>query len=29
MDWRSLKLVFKKYEDRFYLVGIIHSEWTI
>lgn len=29
MDWRSLKLVFKKHEDRFYLVGIIHSEWTI
>ncbi len=29
MDWRSLKLVFQKYEDRFYLVGIIHSEWTI
>ena len=29
MDWRSLKLVFKKYEDRFYIVGIIHSEWTI
>ena len=29
MDWRSLKLVFKKHEDKFYLIGIIHSEWTI
>lgn len=28
MDWRALTLVFKKYEDNFYLVGIVHSEWT-
>lgn len=29
MDWRSLKLVYKEHEGKYYLVGIIHSEWTI
>ncbi|KXK50074.1 MAG: hypothetical protein UZ05_CHB002001694 [Chlorobi bacterium OLB5] len=29
MDWRALRLVFKEYEGKFYLVGIIHDEWTI
>ena len=29
MDWRSLKLVFRKEQERFYLVGIVHGEWTI
>lgn len=29
MDWRSLRLVFQKYEDKWYLVGIIHNQWTI
>lgn len=29
MDWRALKLVYKKHEGKYYLVGIIHSEWTI
>ncbi len=29
MDWRSLILVFEKKEDIWYLVGIIHGEWTI
>jgi hypothetical protein len=29
MDWRSLRLVFEKYEEKWYLVGIIHNEWTI
>jgi len=28
-DWRTLRLVFKKRNDEFYLVGIIHDEWTI
>jgi len=28
MDWRALTLVFKKYEDNLYLVGIVHCEWT-
>lgn len=29
MDWRSLKLVFEKYKDKWYIVGIIHDQWTI
>lgn len=29
MDWRSLKLVFEKKNDVWYLVGIIHGQWTI
>ncbi|HAA25207.1 MAG TPA: hypothetical protein DCE11_03680 [Ruminiclostridium sp.] len=29
MDWRSLRLVFEKKDDAWYLVGIIHDEWTI
>ncbi|NLM45806.1 MAG: hypothetical protein GX200_03275 [Firmicutes bacterium] len=29
MDWRSLRLVFEQYEGKWYLVGIIHGEWTI
>ena len=29
MDWASLKLVFEKYENEWYLVGIIHDSWTI
>ncbi len=29
MDWRTLRLVFKKYKDKNYLVGIVHDEWTI
>lgn len=29
MDWRALKLVYKKHDGKYYLVGIIHSEWTI
>jgi hypothetical protein len=28
MDWRSLRLVFQQGDDNWYLVGIIHSEWT-
>jgi hypothetical protein len=28
MDWKSLKLVFKKKDNRNYLVGIIHDQWT-
>lgn len=28
-DWRSLKLVFEENEGSWYLVGIIHGEWTI
>ena len=29
MDWRSLRLVFQQHEGAWYLVGIIHDEWTI
>jgi len=29
IDWRSLKLVFEKQDGQWYLVGIIHSQWTI
>jgi hypothetical protein len=29
MDWRSLKLVFKKANDKLNLIAIIHDQWTI
>jgi len=29
MDWRSLRLVFEKKNDIWYIVGIIHDQWTI
>jgi hypothetical protein len=29
MDWRSLKLVFVQEEGTWYLVAIVHGEWTI
>ena len=29
MDWKSLRLVFKERNRRFFLVGIVHDEWTI
>lgn len=29
MDWRSLKIAFEKYDGTWYIVGIIHDEWTI
>lgn len=29
MDWTSLKLVFKIYQGKNYLVGIVHDQWTI
>jgi hypothetical protein len=29
MDWRALRLVFKKENEKLYLVGIIHDQWTI
>jgi hypothetical protein len=28
MDWRSLRLVFSELNDTWYLVGVIHDEWT-
>jgi hypothetical protein len=29
MDWRSLRLAFEKKNDVWYLVGVIHDQWTI
>lgn len=29
IDWRSLRLVFEQHSGSWYLVGIIHGEWTI
>ena len=29
MDWRSLRLVFEQKNCTWYLVGIIHAQWTI
>lgn len=29
MDWRSLRLAFENINDTWYLVGIIHDQWTI
>ena len=29
LDWSSLKLVFQAEEDTWYLVGVVHGEWTI
>ena len=29
MDWCSLTLVFAKWEQTYYLVGMVHDQWTI
>lgn len=29
MDWASLRLVFEKYEENWFLVGVVHDQWTI
>ncbi|ANH84151.1 hypothetical protein A8C56_22590 [Niabella ginsenosidivorans] len=29
IDWRSVRLVYKLKNGRYYLVGIIHDQWTI
>lgn len=29
LDWSSLKLVFQPEAEQWYLVGIVHGEWTI
>ncbi len=28
MDWRALRLIFKEYNGKYFLVGIVHDEWT-
>ena len=29
MDWRALRLVFEKLNGKYYLVGLVHDQWTI
>lgn len=29
MDWTSLRLVFEKYENGYFLIAVIHDQWTI
>ncbi|MFC1656197.1 hypothetical protein ACFL3C_04980 [Patescibacteria group bacterium] len=29
MDWASLRLVFEEHKGEWYLVGVIHDQWTI
>jgi hypothetical protein len=29
MDWQSLRLVFEETAGNWYLVGIVHDQWTI
>src|SRR5207244_3921645 len=29
MDWRSLWVVFERYEGEWLLVGLVHGSWTI
>lgn len=29
IDWKSIRLVFEKMDDTWYIVGIIHDQWTI
>ena len=28
MDWTSLRLVFKQYQGTYYLVALVHDQWT-
>src|SRR5690606_20678810 len=28
MDWRALRLVFKKQGNQYFLIGIVHDQWT-
>jgi hypothetical protein len=28
LDWRSLRLVFMQDGDEWFLIGIVHDEWT-
>lgn len=28
-DWKSLKIVYEEYEGLWYVVGIIHNQWTV
>ncbi len=28
MDWRSIRLIFRERDGKFFLVGIVHDQWT-
>lgn len=28
MDWSSLRLVFKKFKDKWYLIYLVHDQWS-
>jgi hypothetical protein len=28
IDWLALRLIFEKYDEQYYLVGVINDEWT-
>lgn len=28
MDWKSIRLVFKLKDKKYYLVGVVHDQWT-
>ena len=29
LDWTSLRFVFKKYDNDYYLIAVIHDQWTV
>lgn len=29
IDWKSVRLVFKQINGKYYLVGVVHDQWTI
>ncbi|MBC7936870.1 MAG: hypothetical protein H7Y86_16100 [Rhizobacter sp.] len=29
MDWTSLRLVFKEQNERYYVIALVHDQWTI
>ncbi len=29
MDWKSLRLIFEEFEGQWYLIHVVHDEWTM
>lgn len=29
LDWKSIRLIFKQIDGQYYLIGIVHDQWTI
>ncbi len=29
LDWKSVRLIFKQIDGQYYLIGIVHDQWTI